>query len=78
MLKQLPMTVRRNNVGSINQNLRLPEKNQSPPKTPTTELESQASVLWIPTTACFCFKELIFNSLSFSETMSLDDRDAIA
>ena len=39
-------------------------------KTPTAEPRSQASVLRTPTTACFssAFKELIFNSLSFSKT----------
>ena len=72
MLKKLPMTTRLNNTGSIKRNLQLPEKNQSPPKTPTAEPESQASVLRTLTTACFfsAFKELIFNSLSFSKTIA--------
>ena len=41
-------------------------------KTSTAERENQASVLRTPTTACFCsaFKELSFNSLSFSETIA--------
>ena len=73
MLKQLLMTARLNNTGSINRNLQLPEKNQSPPKTLTGELESQVSVLRTLTTACLCsaFKELIFNSLSFSKMIVL-------
>ena len=39
---------------------------------PTAEPESQASVLRTLTTACFCsaFKDLIFNSLSFPETIA--------
>ena len=44
-------------------------------KTPTytAEPESQASLLRTPTTACFCsaFKELIFNSSSFSEAIAI-------
>ena len=41
-------------------------------KTPTAEPESQASVLRTPTPACFysAFKELAFDSLSFSETIA--------
>ena len=72
MLKQLSMTARLNNAGSVNQNLQLSEKKQSPPKTPTTEPESQASVLRTTTTACFFsgFEKLIFNSLSFSKTIA--------
>ena len=70
------MTATRNNGGSVYRNLQRPEKNQSPPGLlPTAEPESQVSVLRTPTTACFCsaFKELIFNSLSFSQLLR-DDR----
>ena len=57
MLKQLLMTARLNNVGSVNQNWSKPSTSGEKPKcanTPTAEPESQASVLRTPTTACFC------------------------
>ena len=77
MLKQLPMTARLNNTGSVNRYLQRPEKKQTNKQTkstntPSTEPESQTSVLRTPTTAYFCsaFKDMIFNSLSFSETIA--------
>ena len=65
MLKQLPMTARLKNAGSVIRNLQRPEKKPKSTKTPTAEPESQAFVLRTSTTACFCsaLKELIFNSL---------------
>ena len=65
MLKQLPMTVRLNNVGSVNRNLQRSEKLLE-------QNQRQASVLKTHTPACFCsaFKELAFDSLSFSETIA--------
>ena len=73
MLKQLAMTARLNKAaaGSVNQSLQHPGKKRKSAKTPTAEPKSQASLLRTPTTACFssAFKELIFNSLSFSKTI---------
>ena len=63
MLKQLPMTQQR---------WKRKSKSLTLGKTPRAEPASQASVLKTPTPACFCsaFKELAFDSLSFSETIA--------
>ena len=66
MLKQL-LPARLDNAGSVNWILQHPEKNQSPP---ILLLQNQrVKRLYY---ACFCsaFKELIFNSLSFSKTIA--------
>ena len=65
------MTARLNNVRRVNRNLQRPEKTKSA-KTATAEPENETSVLRTPTTGWFpsVFKELIFNSLSFSEIIA--------
>ena len=67
------MTARLNNAESvINRNIQRPEKNQSPPRLLLQNQRVKLSLSRTLTTACFCsaFTELIFNSLSFSETIA--------